>query len=288
MNNQNNEVVNNERKLDQKTVNKVFNRYLFFMHAGFNYEKMQGLGYGYAIMPALKKLYKGKELEEAAKSHIQFYNTNVTSGALILGANLAMEEQLGHEGRDTVSSFKTALMGPLAGVGDAIIGVIPSTILGSIAAYSAIEGSLVGLWVWPAFFLFKFGLMKALLKYGYKQGNKLVTSMAGMLQNVTEAVNILGITVVGGLVPALVKAKTNFKVWPKGIDPTKLDAEALKVTKPLLDLQDAFDRIMPGLLSVLIVALTYWLLGKKGMNSTKVLFVLLVLGMILNWLGILA
>lgn len=277
---------NTERKLSKKTMNKVFFRYITCIHAGFNYEKMQGLGYGYAVMPALKELYKGDDLKEAAKSQIQFYNTNVTSGALILGANLAMEEQLGSDGRKTIDSFKTALMGPLAGVGDAIIGVIPSTILGSIAAYSAIEGSAVGLLVWPAFFIFRTTLIRGLMKYGYEKGTSLVTSMAGLLKNITEAVNILGITVVGALIPTLVKATTNFKVWPKGVDPLTMDPEKLKAIKPMLDLQDAFDKILPGLLPLAVVGLTYWLLGKKGMNSTKVLGVLLILGMVLKNLKI--
>ncbi len=39
---------------------------------------------------------------------------------------------------------------------------------------------------------------------------------------------------------------------------------------------------MPGLLPLSIVLFSYWLLGKKKMNSTKLIFVLIALGMLLG------
>lgn len=33
-------------------------RHMFGLQLGHNYERMQGLGYFYAILPALKKIYK--------------------------------------------------------------------------------------------------------------------------------------------------------------------------------------------------------------------------------------
>lgn len=44
-------------KLTKQDINKVYFRNLFTLQFGWNYEKMQGLGYAYVIMPALKRLY---------------------------------------------------------------------------------------------------------------------------------------------------------------------------------------------------------------------------------------
>lgn len=52
-------------------------RHMFGLQLGHNYERMQGLGYFYAILPALKKIYK----DESRKHSIEpacpypFYNT---------------------------------------------------------------------------------------------------------------------------------------------------------------------------------------------------------------------
>ncbi|MGQ0441081.1 PTS system mannose/fructose/sorbose family transporter subunit IID [Bacillus sp. B-TM1] len=37
---------------------------------------------------------------------------------------------------------------------------------------------------------------------------------------------------------------------------------------------------MPGLAPALVVFLTYWLLGRKKMNSTRVIFLLIFIGII--------
>ena len=52
---------------------------------------------------------------------MQFYNTHPGASSLIFGADLALEEDYQTEVGD---NLKVALMGPLAGVGDTIQGVL--------------------------------------------------------------------------------------------------------------------------------------------------------------------
>ena len=47
----------------------------------------------------------------------------------------------GIESVETLASLKTGMMGPLAGIGDTLFHVIPSTIIGSLASYMALEGN---------------------------------------------------------------------------------------------------------------------------------------------------
>lgn len=261
------------KKVSKKTMNRVFKRWLFGIHTCWNYETMQGLGYGYSMLPALKEIYgDDKEgLQEAVENNVQFFNTNATTGSLIVGAALALEEE-GKDAREAITAIKTGLMGPLAGVGDTLFVVLPNTVIGSIAAYMALEGNPIGIFLWIAFNILRLFCMKKFMTIGYEQGSKLVGSIGGMLKNITEAANILGIVVVGALVPSVINAKFALE-WQNG--------------EVVFKLQEIADKIMPGLAPVLLVGFTYWLLGRKKMTSTKAIFVLMALGIILHYFKIL-
>lgn len=262
-----------ETRLTKKELFKINLRWILAGQLGWNYERMQGLPYCYVMMPALKKWYKKKEdLIKALKLHLQFFNTEPDMAHLILGANLAIEEQKGIEAEDAIAGIKTGLMGPFAGVGDTIVGVIAGTIFGSIAAYMAMEGSSLGIWIWLLWNIARWFIRWFFINLGYKQGTKMVSSLSGTLRNVTDGATILGLTVVGALVPTVVRANVPY-VFKSG-----------EIT---MELQKILDQIMPALVPVALVGVVYWLLSKKGMNSTKAIFLLLILGVVLFNLKIL-
>ena len=114
-----------QKKLCKKDIIKSYLIWTFFSHSTYNYERMQASGVLHAIAPSLEKLY-GKdtqELREACERHMEFFNTEPNVGGCILGITLALEEQRAN-GEDVdpemISSIKTGLMGPLAGIGDTI------------------------------------------------------------------------------------------------------------------------------------------------------------------------
>jgi PTS system mannose-specific IID component len=262
----NNTVGKENKKLDNKVINKVFARWLLASQTAWNYEKMQGLGYCFAMLPALRKIYKNEdELNEAVKNHLQFFNCNVVTGQFILGANLAIEEAEGAKAKDAVAAIKTGLMGPLAGIGDTLFGVTLNTVFGSIAAYMALQGSSIGCYLWVMANIVKIIISKGFIKSGYKQGAKLVSSIGNVLKNVAESASMLGLMVIGGLIPTVVKAKVPY-IYTSG--------------KVKLVAQEMLDKIMPALIPLSIVLLTYWLLGRKNMNSTRVIILLIVLSII--------
>lgn len=266
----NNNKINNN-KINNKDIDKVFWRWFFFNSSGWNYEKMQGLGYYYSMYPIIEKNYSDlDERKEAAKNHLQFFNSNNTPVPLILGTNIALEKEGGIESKDAVTSLKTGLMGPLAGIGDTLFHVIPSTIIGSIASYLALEGNPIGLLLWLVWGVGRFLVMRGLMSTGYKEGSRLVSEIGGKLQKVTQAANVLGVTVVGALIPTVVNASFSYEFNYGEVN---------------LPLQEIADQIMPGLAPILIVLFTYWLLGRKKMNSTIAIFLLIflsILGSILN------
>lgn len=86
----------------------------------------------------------------------------------------------------------------------------------------------------------------ALLPLGYKQGVKLVTTLKDKLSAFTNAATVLGVTVIGALIPSVIKATVPFVYKKNGVE---------------LVIQDTLDAILPSLVPILLVLLTYWMLG---------------------------
>jgi len=108
------------RALSRWTRWQVLTRSLF-IQAGFNAEGMQSLGMLFALYPALKELYPAPaQQQEAARRHLSAFNTHPYVAAAIIGGILFHEQRIadGEEAPEKVNSFKTALMGPLAAMGD--------------------------------------------------------------------------------------------------------------------------------------------------------------------------
>ena len=261
--------------LTKKDLRRCLNRYIFTRQSPFNYETMQSGGWVYSIHPAMEKIYDGDAdlLAEKYKDHFKFYNTHPWMGNIILGACIAIESTKDPDATKQAVEMRTALMGPLAGIGDAIIWIMFMTILGAIAAYMALEGSIVGwviaeviqLVIWFAFYKLFF--------VAYEQGVTFVTTRSAQLQHITEAASVLGLSVVGALVASTVNVKFGITL------------SYGEVVQPVNDLLDS---IIPHFGNVVTVALIYWGLGRKNMTSGKMIVLVLVAAILLSAIGVLA
>lgn len=139
----------NETKLTKKDINSLSRRWIMGSQMTWNYEKQMGVGYLWAMLPIIRKLYKDPaDQKEMMKTHVQFFNTTPHMGGFILGIDAATEEHEGMKAKEAVKGLKTGLMGPFAGVGDTLFGVLFPTIFGSIAAYMGQEGNMIGALIW--------------------------------------------------------------------------------------------------------------------------------------------
>lgn len=261
-------------KLTKKDLQKVFVRNMFGLQWGWNYETMQGLGYCYVIMPVLRRLYRNdpEKMKKALKTELGYFNTSQPMSNLIIGTDAALQEELGiDEAEDAIIGMKTGLMGPFAGVGDTIFITIYRALVFSIAAYIAMGGQAVALLI-PIIC----GIIILAVRYkftflGYEQGRKLASGLSGQLKRITEAASVLGLTVVGALVPSVVKAPLNVSV---------------NIGEVSLALQPMLDKIIPAALPLVVVLLSYWLLGRKKMTTTKLILILMVVGVLLGLLNV--
>lgn len=255
----------------------------FPLQACFCYERMQNVGFAYGIIPALKKLYPDKkDASEALKRHLAIFNTTPAIVTFITGAAIAMEEKFkkakeaGEEcDEESINAVKTALMGPLAGIGDSFFWgtfrIIGAGLGASLAATGNILGAILFLLIYnvPHFLVRYQGL-----KIGYKSGVNFLSSITegGVIAKLTEVAKILGLIVVGSMCASMVAVST----------PAVLNIGGAQVV-----FQDLFDSILKGILPLGVTLLTYKLL-KKGISATAILWGMIALGIIGSACGILA
>lgn len=263
----------NQGALSKQELNQISRRWILTSQLTWNYERMMGSGYMFAMIPLLRKLYKNpEERKEMMKTHIQFFNTTPHMGGFILGIDAATEESEGYKAKEAVKGLKTGLMGPFAGVGDTLFGVLFPTIFGSIAAYMAQNGNPTGVVIWLIANMLILLFRYVSVSIGYREGVKIISSAKDKLDAMTAAATLLGVTVVGALIPTVVKANVVAK-FTSG-----------EVT---MEGQEILNQIMPCLVPVLVVAGVYWLLGRKKMTSTKAILLVIVLSIVAYAVGFL-
>lgn len=274
MTNENSHITDENCKLTKKDLNKMFRRWIFSAGLGYNFETQQAPSVAFSMRKALRKIYKDdKEYIEAMDNHYKYFNANPLMANVILGATLAMEENEGIKAKNAVQSLKTSLMGPFSGVGDSIFWILIPTIMGSIAGYMAVQGNATGAVIWMILQAIFYFLKVWLFKTGYNSGTKLVTSLGKKINIFTDAISIMGLMVIGCLIPTVVKVFIPLK---------------FKTGKVILSLQNGiFDKIMPALLPVAVTIFVYWLLGKKNITPTKIIGLIILICLLGSFTGIL-
>ena len=281
-----------------------------FLQGSWNYERMQNGGWAYSLIPALKKLYPQREEASAAlERHLEFFNTHPYIAALILGVTLALEEERANGvsiDDAAIQGVKVGMMGPLAGIGDPVFWFTVRPILGAIAASLATGGSILA----PLFFFLvwnaiRVGFLWYTQEFGYAKGSEITNDLSGgILQTLTKGASILGMFVMGILVPRWTSinfapvvsdvplAEDAYIHFPKGaVDGSTLQQilsdmgnRSLTPNK-VTTLQDNLNMLVPGLAAVLLTFLCMWLLKKK-VNPILIIFGLFAAGIIGYVLGL--
>lgn len=265
--------------LNKRDLMKVFWR-SFTMEWTWNYERQANLGYGFAMVPILEKLYKDKpeEKAEALQRHLEFFNTTPHVSTLILGISSAMEEQNStQEDFDTssINNVKVGLMGPLAGIGDSLLWGTLRIIATGIGTSLALQGNILG----PILFLLIFNIPHIILRYicmmgGYKLGAGFLSKMqqGGLMDKVTYGVSIVGLMSIGAMIATMVTVNIPLS-YGEG--------------DSAIVIGDILNGIIPGIIPLLFTGFIYWLVTKKKMKTTVALLLILVIGIIGSLTGIL-
>lgn len=274
----NTDLISVENNITKKDFRSIFWR-SFTLLGSFNYERMEGLGYLYAMLPALKKIYKDDEegLKAACHRHIAAFNMTVAPAPFVMGISIAMEE-LAKKDEDfdvtTINSIKVALMGPLSGIGDTFFWGIFRIIACAIGVSFAQDGNALG----PIMLLLLFNIPNFAtrwfgLKLGYKNGSQLLNDLesSGKMELFTFCAGIVGAAAIGCMIAS----------WVDITSPL-----AFTISGSEIVLQEYLDQIVPKLLPLLATLTIYGCLRKK-IGVMKIIFGICVVGFICGVVGIL-
>lgn len=263
-------------KEDKKLVNELF-WHSFLLEACYNYERQQALGFCLNMVPAIKRFYKTKEEQSAALvRHMAIYNTTPHVSGMIAGVAAAMEKEASQNPNfdvAAINSVKVGLMGPMAGLGDSFFWGTFRIIASGIGISLAQQQSPLA----PIVFLLVFNIPHLLVryfgtKYGYMFGTQLMTNFKEnqMIKNISKAATIVGLMVIGAMTASMVSMKT---------------ALSITIGEATFGLQSYLDQIFPLLLPLTYTLIMYGLL-KKGLKSTHILLITILVGILGSMVGI--
>lgn len=268
--------------LTKKELDRLFWRYQLRYLTCCNLENWHGNCYAYDMIPLYKKYYDKDGQREGMLRMFDFINTEQTTASVLWGILVGMEEQkaLGKPVSDEmIRTVKSSLMGPLAGVGDSLVQatILPllTTIAISLTGAGDVLSPLGVILFIIATPILLWAYARVLFNNGYALGKDAVSTLMGTaMDRIKTAVQLFGIIVIGALSASYVKLSTPLSF--------AASADATPVV-----LQDVINGIFPNLLSLLLVIGCWYLLSKKGMSVTKVIFGLMGIVVVLGLIGIL-
>ena len=271
-----NNVISKE-PLTKKELNSLFFRFVQWNAPGFDYVYYMGKSWPWWLKPMFKKYYDKEGYSAALSRHFDFYNTENTTGALVYGVVVGLEEQRALTGEvpaETIKDIKVSLQGPVAGIGDSLIQATLLPILMTVAISLAGEnGSIAG----PLFYIVSlFGILLPYMYTLFKKGYQLGTSAVGMissgaLSKITEAISSFGLIVIGALAARQCGVTCGITFTSNGEETALIDK---------------INSIFPNLLSLLVIFFLYWLMKKKKISSAVIVYGMIAVVTILALLGI--
>ena len=241
--------------LTQKDVRKAALYWHATSHMTYNYQRLQAGCMASMMGPIFDKLYPDnpEKIKEGLEREMLYFNTEPRWGAIIPGMTVALEEAYavdpdsGIDG-NTITEIKTALMGPLAGIGDTVWAGLMKPIFLSITLAWAMDGH-----VW----------------LGTDSIERFLEG--GFVKTVTTALGIIGLFCLGAMIVKYVTVDAVL-VW--------------ETTSSTLDFGALINQIIPSFLPLVFTMFAYWL-QVKGKKVTTVLLALFIIGFVGGAVGFL-
>lgn len=269
------------KRLNKRDVRKAAFTWWLSSHLTYNYQRLQSGALTTVMGPLLEKMYDGDK-EKVAKGlqrHMLYFNTEPRLGAVIPGMAVALEEGLANNPSEEtdeamITEIKTALMGPLAGIGDTVVAGLLKPIFLSVTLGWAAQG-----YIWGAFaFGLGFTIVDFLMTYimfnqGYKLGIESVDKFleSGFVSKVTSFLGIVGLFCLGAMIVKYVSVGAVLQ---------------LNLSTGTMVIGDLLNKIIPCILPLGFTLFAYYL-QVKGKSITKILLILFIIGFLGGAIGLL-
>ena len=168
------------------------------LQATWNYERQQGLGWAFALQPALERFQSDpRERQARLAEHTAYFNTQPTMASLALGAVAGLEEQRAAGAgpdADAMSRIKSVLGSALAALGDRLFWFTLRPFAACVGLLFAAAGSHAG----AVATLICYNAVHQFLRWrgvewGYQEGGAV---LSGVLRHRLE--RLIGLLGVGG------------------------------------------------------------------------------------------
>ncbi|MCL6509239.1 MAG: PTS system mannose/fructose/sorbose family transporter subunit IID [Anaerolineae bacterium] len=252
-----------ERRLAPAELQTSFVLWMFFHDAGLNFERFQNMGFAMALAPIARRLCEtASERVTLLRRHLTLFNCEWTFGASLVGAIAALEERRanGEAINDAeMVGAKTGIMAGLEAIGATVMTSAIASLLVAVGAALADRGSLIG----PFMFAFvqsalilAVGFTSFQLGYGQTRRFGDWARINNWLRPALFGAMRLGAFALGTLVVALVP------IALPGSGTIRIGGAQIAMQTRVLD------AIMPGLLSLTIVLVLWWLLRHRRASPT--------------------
>ncbi len=262
------------KKLSKKTLNRSYWNWAFYHLSSMNFAKFQTYGFLHSMFPVIKELYAGDEAatQAAFDRHSVVFNVEPVVGAAIPGIIAGLEESNANGieiGSNTIQDVKVGLMGPLAGIGDTLSQGLVTPIALSLGISLSKNGEITGVLLFIALsILFNIGFSYYIFHKGYELGVRTVDLFLGeksyRLQN---AFKILGLISLGAIAAAYID---------------------LNITVVIQDvsIQEILDEILPKLLPLTLLFVTWLMRRKYQIKPLSLILVLMAISVVGVLLGL--
>lgn len=248
------------------------------MEYSWNYQKQMSVPFCLMLAPMLKKIYRNdpEGYSDSLTRNLEFFNVTHYLAPFVGGIVLSMEELVAKSELkpEAVSQVKTALMGPISGIGDAFFLNTLRVVCAGIGVSLSLSGSLFG----PIVFLLAFNIPAFACRIfgarvGYHLGVSFLSKVqeSGMMSKVMTAVGIVGIMVIGSMTVSMTSVS---------IPITFGSGESIAT------IQSVLDGIMPGMLALVALVAYYIALSKKA-SPMVLIVVTMIIGVAGAFFGVL-
>lgn len=267
-----------QKKLTRRNLWKTF-IYSLAIESGCSTSKQEAPGFTQAMIPVIENVYDTKEEKaDAYTRHAQLFLTEGRVAQFIVGVVAKLEEQRAAT-RDVEAEdillYKSALAGPLAGIGDSLLHGTLRPLMAGIACVLVYAGGFQNLLGPVLFFLVMTGAVFAVriigFFKGYNEGMAAIERLqrSGIVERVTSHAAIASYMLAGAFIPALLHFSLPAIPW-RG---------------DYFYLQNTLDLLVPGLIPLLYTFWMYRLLYKKNQSPVVLVAGTLLLGIAVAYIG---
>ncbi len=179
------------------------------LQATFNYERQQGIGWAWALEPALARFYPDPALRrERLAEHTAYFNTQPTLASLALGAVARLEERrAAGEGPDAeaIARVKSVLGSSAAALGDPLFWFTLRPFAAGLGVLLAPAGPVQGaLALWLCYNIVHLGVRMLGVGWGYRLGPAVLGDpLRHRLTLLTRWLGVLGAGLTGVIVATM-------------------------------------------------------------------------------------